>query len=457
MLRDYQKEMLTAARLHMHEGRRKVLLVAPTGAGKRLMIASTIARMVERGKRCAILVHRRELLDQTVATIEDEGMRPGVIKAGEWENDRLPIQVASVASLVRRLDRVRQFDYIFHDEAHHAAAASHERVVAAYPEAFVFGYTATPARLDGKGLAKYFDAMVVGPSVRELIDAGYLADYRLFAPPGPDVTGVRTLAGDYHHGDLAAAVDQPKIVGDAVSHYWRHAAGSQAICFAVNISHSKHLATAFRDSGITSRHIDATTPKDERAAVLADFADRRFQVLCNVDILGEGLDVAGIETVICCRPTKSLTMYLQQIGRGLRVKPGGARAIILDHAGNTRQLGLPDDERNWELTEDRIAPTKGKDGEMRTKVCPSCSAAVRVWVRTCPECGEAFVVVAEPPPHGTGELGEVYAERIKRTLRNRMQQGRARDFNTLVLLGKQRGYHSPHAWASHVLRGRKRG
>lgn len=461
-LRDYQKDMLLAARVHMHAGRRRVLLVAPTGAGKRLMIVSTILRMVDRGKRCALLVHRQELLDQAVETLEGVGLHPGVIKAGHPSRDRLPVQVASVASLVRRLDHIQPFDYVFADECHHTASTTWSATLEHYPEAVVFGFTATPVRLDGRGLAKHFDAMVVGPTVRELIDAGFLADYRLFVPPGPDLAGVHTLAGDYNRRELVGAMDRPEIVGDAVAHYRRHASGTQAICFAVNVAHSKHLCRAFLADGVSARHLDAKTPRDERASALRDFAARRFRVLCNVDILGEGLDVAGIETVICCRPTKSLTMHLQQMGRGLRVKPDGSRATILDHAGNTARLGLPDDEHDWELIEGKMKAPKA-NGEARAKACPSCFAVVPRTSRTCPECGHAFVVQAEPPPYRDGELGEVERGRdvgIADTLRRRMeQQRRARDFNTLVLLGRKRGYRNAQGWARHVIdaRARKRG
>ena len=451
-LRDYQDAMMDAARAHMRAGTRRVLLVAPTGAGKRMMAVYTIARAAERGTRCSFLVHRQELLDQAVDTIEDHGLRCGIIKSGINPDHEQPIQVASVQTLAKRLDKVPLSDFLFVDEAHHARASTWEQITSAHTSAFVLGFTATPTRLDGKGLGKWFDAMVVGPSMRELIDSGHLADYRLFAPPPPNIEGVQTVAGDYNRAQLAAAVDRPKLVGDAVEHYRRYAMGTQAICFAVNILHSKHLAEAFCAAGIPARHADGETPRDERAMTLEDFTARRFTVLCNVDILGEGLDVAGIETVSCNRPTKSLTVYLQQIGRGLRVKPNGAKCTIIDHAGNSQRLGLPDEDRQWELTADKIK--RRASGDVPIKICPACFAAQSPATRTCPECGQTFEVEASLPDREDGNLIEI--DRATIQWKRRQEEWRAKTVEELTAIGVARGYRYPRAWAKHVIEARER-
>lgn len=468
-LRPYQDRMIDQARDLMRNGVRRPLLVAPTGGGKRLMAVHTIARAVAKGKRCWFLVHRKELLDQACHTLRDAGLPYGVIQAGVRPDYRWPLQVASVQTIVGRLnlrkqrpaipglrereaDRIPLPDFIFADEAHHARAASWEAVLSAYPQAYILGFTATPLRLDGRSLGKQFDALVVGPTTRELIDAGYLADYRLFAPPAADLSSLRTLAGDYKRDDLAEAVDRPQIVGDVVQHYQRLALGTFAICFAVNILHSQHLCAAFNAAGVTARHLDGTTPRMVRDLILEDFTAGRFRVLCNVDILGEGLDVAGIETVICARPTQSLSVYLQQIGRGLRVKPSGAKAIILDHAGNSARHGLPDDVREWSLDDE---PTKRKRASgIGIKICPACFAAITPQHRSCPECGFVFVAETEVPHHADGELVAVDAATV--SFHRRLEQATAKTLPELIAIGRARGYRNPRAWGEHVLGARRR-
>lgn len=462
-LRDYQETMLDKARDHMRAGIRRILMVAPTGSGKRLMAVHTIGKAVERGKRCWFLVHRQELMDQAAETLAEARLPFGIVKSGMVPDYRAPVQLASIQTIVNRLGLARQPppnslrshiqasiptpDFIFADEAHHARAASWEAVLTAHPLAFILGFTATPQRLDGRSLGKHFDRLVIGPSPRALIDAGWLADYRLFRPPGADTAAVRTMAGDYRKDDLADAVDRPQIVGDAVANYRRYAAGTQAICFAVNVLHSQHLADAFNAAGISARHVDGDTERRVRSLALEDFTAGRFRVLCNVDILGEGLDVAGIETVICARPTRSLSVYLQQIGRGLRVKPNGRRAIIVDHAQNSVEHGFPDEERDWFLDDD--PERRKKPREAGIKLCPACFAACKPQVRACPECGFAFVAETAVPEHAPGELVEVDPTVIR--LKRRAEQFRAKTLDELIVVGRARGYRNPRAWAQHVI------
>ncbi len=451
-LRPYQSCMIDQARDLMRQGVRRPLLVAPTGAGKRLLAVHTIGKAIGRGKRCWFLVHRKELLDQACRTLREAGLPYGVIQAGTRPDYRWPLQVASIQTLTRRIADLPAPDFIFADEAHHARATSWETVLSAYPKAFILGFTATPLRLDGRSLGKQFDALVVGPTMRELITAGYLADYRLFAPPAADVSSIRTIAGDYKRDDLAEAVDRPQIVGDVVAHYQRLAPGTQAICFGVNVRHSEHLAAAFRANGISARHLDGTTPQMVRELILDDFTAGRFNVLCNVDILGEGLDVAGIETVICARPTQSLSVYLQQIGRGLRVKPNGTKAIILDHAGNSSRHGLPDEIRQWSLDDETTR--KKRAANITIKICPQCFAAITPQHRTCPECGFAFVIDTVMPQHAEGELVAVDAATL--AFHRRLEQAKATTLAELIAIGKARGYRNPRAWSEHILGARRR-
>ncbi len=459
-LRDYQAKMMAEAHEHMRAGVRRIIMQLPTGGGKRIIGVDAIARAVERGKRCGFAVHRQELLDQAVATIEGAGLRCGVIKAGVRPDYDWPIQVASIQTLAHRLDKTAPFDFLVIDEIHHARASTWEQVMAAYPQAYIIGFSATPRRLDGRGLGRWFDALVQGPSMRELIDAGYLADYRIFAPPAPDLSDVPMVGGDFNRGKQAAIVDQTKIVGDVVEHYKRYAAGTQAICFGVNIAHSRHLAQAFWTAGILARHVDADTPAGERTMAIEDFAARRFQVLTNCDLFGEGVDIAGIETVICARQTQSITVYLQQVGRAMRVKLDGRKAIVLDHANNSTRHGLPDDPRDWSLSDD----TKRKPSKVNIKICPACFAAVRSHVRICPECGHLFVTETVEVEHAEGELVEIdrQARQLELALavakendewrRKRSEVESATTIAELRRIAAVRGYK--RGWAKHVARGK---
>lgn len=446
-LRSYQTEMTAQGRAFARDGKRRVIFVLPTGGGKRIMAAAWISRAIGLGKRAWFLVHRQELLDQSADTLEEFRIPFGRIKAGIRPDYEAPCQLASIQSLLNRLEQVPVPDVIVCDEFHHARSKTWETVLATNPQAFILALTATPQRLDGKGLGKMADAMVVGPTMRELIDQGYLADFVIYAPPAPDLKDVHTVAGDYNQEELAAAIDKPQIVGDVVDHYRKHADGTQAICFAVNRLHSRHLVEAFNQAGIRAKHVDAETPKIERALAFEDFAKRRFRVLSNVEIAGEGVDIAGIEAVICARPTKSLTLALQQWGRGLRVKPDGRKCIILDHAGNVFRHGLPDDPREWTLTADRIKRA-GPTVEITT--CPGCFAVVPAATVVCPQCG--FQIQQERPASRggpefvEGELDAIDPAEWRR--RRAIERARAGTLEELIALGEARGYK--RGWAYRV-------
>jgi superfamily II DNA or RNA helicase len=448
-LRDYQIAMTREARAHVRAGRKRVMLVAPTGSGKRILAGAWIVKATSLGKSTWFLVHRRELIDQSSEMLNSIGIPHGIIAPGN-ASSRQPVQIASIQTLARRR-QIQPPDIIILDEAHHCCSKTWDSVLKRSNGAIVLMLTATPQRLDGKGLAKYADALVVGPSVRDLIEAGYLARYRMFAPTSPNTKGVSTVGGDYARDELAALVDRPQIVGDVVAHYQRLAPDKRAVVFACTRLHARHIAEAMQAAGIAAMYVGGDTPRQDRRDLLSAFAvdsrTRRVQALCSVDILGEGLDVPGIECVVCARPTRSLTLCLQQWGRGLRPKP--EPCIILDHAGNSMRHGLPDDDREWTLTEDR--PKRPATAE-HVRTCTRCFAVYRSLEPACPQCGYQ----AAPKPRRLrevdGELHEVERQASIRT--QRRLQGRAATLDELVALGRQRGYRWPEAWAKHVMRAR---
>ena len=335
LLRDYQVEAVARVRAGYAAGYLRVLLVSPTGSGKTVTFAYILASAAGRGKRVLILVHRVELIDQVSLALDLAGVSYGVIASGHPETDE-PVQIASVATLARkaRLERWSdKFDFVVVDEAHHAIASSWAAVLSSQPKAHVLGVSATPERLDGRGLREMFDAMVEGPTTAALIAAGWLSGFVVYAPVAPDLSRARIRAGDYATEDLRAAMDGV-VIGAAVKEYLRLCPGVPAVAFCVDIQHSEEVAARFRDAGVRALHLDGETPAAERRAAIAGLGKGDPQVITNCSMISEGLDVPSIGAAILIRPTKSLALYLQQVGRALRPAPGKERALILDFAGN---------------------------------------------------------------------------------------------------------------------------
>ena len=291
-------------------------------------------------------------------------------------------------------------DVVVIDECHHARARTYEAIIEQYPDAQIVGLTATPCRGDGRGLGNSFDALVHCPSVRELIALGNLVPTVVYAPTRPDLKGVRVRQGDYVESELAARVDKAKLIGDIVEHWGKYAADRQTLAFAVGIQHSVHIRDEFRRAGVAAEHIDGSTPNDEREAILRGLANGSVRVVSNVGIATEGFDCPDVGAVVLARPTKSLGLYRQMVGRALRPTPGKENAVILDHAGAVFEHGLAEDDIDWTLSTDRRAENvsqakRGGKGERRLVTCPECGA-VRWSGPVCHACGYR----PKPKPRG---------------------------------------------------------
>lgn len=305
--RDYQDTIIDQVRVKLRT-RRRVLVQLPTGGGKTVVGGKMIESAAGKGHSCLFTVHRRELIDQTVETFNDVGIRHGVIAAGQPYQVLERVQVASIDTLKHRINKGANLfppKFIMVDEAHHVGAAGWKSVLASYTDAYIVGLSATPERLDGKGLDDVFEDIVIGPSTGWLIQHGFLSDYRAFAPGvAPDLAGVHVKMGDYVKSEASAAMDKPTITGDAISHYQRLASGQSAVCFCVSIEHSKHVAEQFRQAGIMAWHLDGGTPYGERAEAIRAFRNGEIKVLTNVDLFGEGFDLPSLVASILLRPTK---------------------------------------------------------------------------------------------------------------------------------------------------------
>ncbi len=328
----------------------KLMLQLPTGGGKTITFVDLAKYYIEQGKLVWILVHRNELTTQTSSKLTDFDILHSVIQAGYHYSRFASCQIVSVQTVVRRLSKVRPPDLIICDEAHHSTANTYRKIYEYYPKAKIIGVTATPCRTNGEGFKDLFDKLICGPSVKELISMGFLCEPKIFAKPlSFNLSELRQTAGDYNDKDLSLAMDKQEIIGDLVNTYLDKAKGKKAIVFAVNINHSKHIVEMFNNCGIKAEHLDGTTDKVERNTILRRFRKGETLILSNVNIVTEGFDVPDCEVVILAKPTTSLSMFLQMVGRGLRTFNGKKYALILDHADCVFQHGFPQQDRDWTL------------------------------------------------------------------------------------------------------------
>lgn len=260
-----------------------------------------------------------------------------------------------------------------------------------------------------------FDILINGPSVRELTDAGHLVPAQVYAPSKPDLAGVKVERGDYVESQLSKVMDTPVLVGDIVTHWHKLAENRPTVVFATGVAHSIHLRDEFRGSGVMAEHIDGGTPIEERDTILAKLAKRQIDVVSNAMVLTEGWDAPLVAALVLARPTKSLGLYRQMVGRVLRPAPRKIDALILDHAGCVYQHGFPDDAIEWSLSGNKRAENKAQSSRQaghapKLTDCPECHA-VRFEGKPCSFCGWRPVSRGHDVDVIDGELGEVGRDR----------------------------------------------
>ncbi|WP_169453599.1 DEAD/DEAH box helicase [Pleomorphomonas oryzae] len=456
-LRPYQDDVVGKLRTALRSSS-SVLAYAPTGAGKTVIAAAIIQRLIANGKRVIFCVHRVDLIVQTAKTFSAFDIPFSIIAGNELTNPYFPCFIASIQTLRNRLGKYPA-DYVFVDEAHLSAAAGWADVAKHYKEegARLIGLSGSPERLDGKPLGDVWDKMVMGPSVGWLIEHGHLSKYRAFCPDGLDLSSVHTRKGEYVSSEVEELMAGRAILSNAVSHWKRFALGKRTIAFSRSVAASEELAATFRANGVMAVALDGETPQADRRAAFIGFADRQIDVIVNCSLFCEGFDLAAqvdrdvtIEAVLQHAPTQSLAKHLQQMGRGLRKKP--EPAILLDLVGNIPRLGLPDEDREWSL-EGR----KKKSQMTRTVICPKCFAAFDPAPR-CPICGQVIAKQKDGGQGGRhldevdGELREIDPAVLRR--QRREEQYRADTLEELISLATSRGYKSPEKWAAHVFTAR---
>lgn len=452
----FQDDIVNQARLKLSTCQ-SCLIQSPTGSGKTTIGSMIAAGAMRKGKRIMFTVHRDFLVDQTIEAFNNWGIPYSLIVSGYTPDYGAPAQIASIDTLRHRLDKVRHADLVVVDEAKHSLAPSWLKTLRHFMAkgTKVIGLDATPWRMSGAGLGEVYESMVCGPPVRWLIENGYLADYKAYAPFTPDLSGIHIKQGDYDKHELAERLDTPSICGDAIIHYKRYAMGKRAAAFCVSIMHSEHVAASFNDAGIPAAHLDGTMDRDQRRRILDSLRSGKIKVMCSVEVCGEGLDIKELDAVILLRPTQSLALHFQQIGRALRKCPGKDRAVILDHANNLRSLGLPDEPIEWSLDGDIERKKRQAEKSLPVRQCPACYRCHRP-APVCPECGHVYITEGRSVKQIEGELtevSEIESFRRKAELHREVQQ--AKTLGELMAIGKARGYKSPLYWAKHVLNGRQ--
>lgn len=374
-LREYQKDLLDRLFQAYHDGYQAPCIVLPCGGGKSVIIAEAARRFTENGRQVLFLVHRKELCAQITKTFIHAGVQMEFCR------------IMMVQTMVRRLKKAACPDLIITDENHHSLAATYKKIYRAFPQAKRLGVTATPERLDGSGLKDVNDILIEGVNAQWLMEHDYLSPYDYYAP-NIRLPKFHIRQGDFDLAEMNGYFRQhlPQIYGDVLAHYRRLADGKQAICYLSGVEVSRQTAALFTESGIPSAHIDGGTPKEERDRLIHAFRTGRIRILCNVDIISEGFDVPDCECVILLRPTKSLTLYIQQSMRCMRYRPG-KRAVIIDHVNNIHTHGFPDAQRQWLL--EGHPKTKGT-GTAPVKCCGQCYACVPANTKICPHCGYTF-------------------------------------------------------------------
>lgn len=476
-LRQDQMRVVEELRASLRD-HQSVLLQAPCGFGKTVVSAYIAAGAQAKRKRVLFGVHRRELARQTALTFDKFGIQYGYIMSGAPANPFAPVQIVS-ADTIRRRPNLIPCDLFVPDEAHLWGDATRAEIIetAMASGAHIVPLTATPARGDGKPLSRIAHKIVTGPSVRQLIDNRALASYLPISPVRPDLSGLRTIAGEFHKGDVDAMFGERAVIAGAVENYKKFAYRKRMIGYVTSRKRGEEYAAEFNARDIPAAFIDGETPDEIRRNVINGFADGRIWVLFNCQLFREGFDLSAqvgrdvpIQAVGLYNPTKSLPLAIQMMMRGMRPQDGVS--VILDHAGIMARLnedghfvlnhGFPDDDREWSL-EGQVGAKKSGERLIPTATCERCFAVFRI-APCCPYCGhsrevagrelievEAEMAELDPVAIRARQLDEARAAEFARRDKRRAE-GMAKTIPELAAIAKERGFKA--GWVAHKLKSR---
>ncbi|OOZ36835.1 hypothetical protein BOW52_10530 [Solemya elarraichensis gill symbiont] len=422
VLRDYQEDFVQSIRGEFKKGESAVIAVSPTGSGKTLVAARISEMAIGKGKRVMFIAPRRDLIIQTSRVFFQNNIHNTVLMAGYPYRHGMACIIASMYTLHSRVVRRKvmglpDVDLVMVDECHLSISNESMQIIQMYKDkgANIIGFTATPARADGIGLGSLYDTMVTGPTVESLVMGGWLCESRYFAPTSIDTSSLRTSkSGDYVLSDSEEVMAKDGITGDILDNWKRIANGKSTVIFCVSRKHARHVANEFINDGINTVYVDGDTPAHERANSIKMMTDGSATVLVNVFVATYGLDIPRLEVAVLARPTKSISMYLQSVGRVLRVhpsKPDGA--IIIDHVGCVSKHGFATDHIPWSLHSDgdvssRSSQIKIDNQEDKEIICSSCGYCFK-GTRICPLCSHGEILQSEEIPVLEHDLKEIFS------------------------------------------------
>lgn len=394
-LRDYQDDVYKRIRNEFKQGSKGVCAVLPCRSGKSFIMAKIAQDANKKGSNVLILAHRNSLINQHKDLFK------------ELELNSKNIRIESVFTEVNHLGEKGPVDLIIIDEAHLSGASSYQKVCNYY-DCLRILFTATPARLDGKPL-NLADSMVVGISAKELIARGKISDYDYYAPRiDIDLSKVDKVAGDYNNKQLGEVVRKPTIYGDVLKYYKQLGNNRQAIAYCINVEHSKDICQMFNDNGIKAVHMDAKTPEKERQKLINEFEEGKVQILCNCNLISEGITLPSASVGLLLRPTLSLPLYIQQSCRVL-TPVEGKKAIIIDYVNNVQRHGMPTQDRNWSLDSKVVEyDNENEDGTFKLRICQECFSTFEI-APVCPYCGAVY----ETDPIEIQNMKEIELKKIE--------------------------------------------
>ena len=442
-LRDYQERVIHDLRRAIGSGHRRIVVQLPTGAGKTIAAAAIVRMAQAKGNGVIFTVPALQLIDQTVEKFERNDIPAidiGVMQADHPRtNHACPIQVASVQTLQRR--KVPKVKIVIIDECH-KSFEFYDTLMdnPEFADTIWIGLSATPW---AKGMAKRWHHLIIGTTLQELIDQKVLSDFRVFAPGHPDLSGVKTVAGDYELKGLGGAMNTAPLVADIIKTWKEKGENRPTLCFAVDRAHAKHLQQQFEAAGVPTDYLDAYSDREERAMVETRFSLGYTKVVCNVGVLTTGVDW-DVRCIILARPTKSEILYVQIIGRGLRQAEGKDYCLVLDHSDTTQRLGFVTDIHHTELDSGKPKGPADKKDEPLPKECPKCSYLRPPKIKTCPNCGFTPVLTASAVETEDGELVEL--RRVKSAVDPFPK--RETFYRELLAHARRRGYQD--GWATHA-------
>lgn len=442
-LRPYQEELLNQTRQAFQQGYNSPCIVLGCGGGKTVLFAYMAEQSQKKGNTVWFLVHRKELLDQTIETFN------------RFNINRETIHIGMVATYANNLDKYPKPDFIIFDECHFSAAKTWQKIINKFPNVKIAGLTATPTRLDQKPLGGIYDTLVIGDSAKKLINKGYLAPYRYYAPPVTDLSSLQMKGRDFDKEKATELLSTNAIFGDVINHYVSLANGLQAICYCSTIKHSEDMAKAFQDNNINAVHFDGNTPKKERTEIIEKFRNKEIQILCNVDLISVGFDCPDVDCCILLRPTMSTALYIQQSNRALRYRKDKV-AVILDHVNNYERHGLPDDEREWSLENSyKQEEAFNENGELKIRQCPSCFSTFKT-ANVCPYCGYEYelkeIEIKNIKEIELREIKELEEKEIQKIVLDYREPNECKNMKELAEYAKNRNYKN--GWVYHQSKAR---